>query len=169
MSLNLYQTTENRFLTKCPHKQGALMKHLFFAAFLLIAPIDSQSEIVKQVNADGSITYVNVYKPPQQKQIMPDDPNIGDEIDGLKVYDISTKVVRKSGSYAYVAIKARVKNMTPDQDVQLKVECLDGNGFQLKYMYIDGIVRPGKVGNLTGQMMLKHEMLRQAKEWKVKP
>jgi len=144
------------------------MKHLIFIILLIILPLNANGKIVQEKNADGSITYTNIYEPPP-KNAKKEDPNVGENIDEIKVYDISTKKIKKSSNYVYVAIKVKVKNYSSDSDVSLLVECIDNNGFQLDTTYVDGIIRKGKTGYLTGQEMIEKDIYPKIKEWRAKP
>lgn len=143
------------------------VKVCLLALILTCIPATVIGKIVQQINPNGTITYTNVYEAPPKVE-EPDDPDIGDVIDDIKIYSVSTKVIKRGRNYVYVALKVKVKNLSDEQDIQVLVACIDRDGFQLDETYVSGIVRPGRIGYLTDQTMIEKAIFPKIDKWQAK-
>ncbi len=143
------------------------MLRIFALILLLIVPFCAQAKIVKNVNPDGTVTYTNINEAPPKK-IEKDDPNVGDEIDGVKVLNITTKIIGASEHYVDVSIRLKVRNNSRDEEISIAISGLDSGDFERYHTYITGRLKPNRTGYISGVAYVDREAFQYIKKWIVK-
>ncbi len=151
-------------------KEGCVKatNYLLLILFIIFNANIVHSKVVKIVNPDGSVTYTNSYSPKERIRTDSSQEKNVYVKDNVKFYNISAKKLKESDRYVYVGIKIKVENLSNDQDVRVRVEAIDENGFQVEETSVRGIVPPGRIGYITDRVLIEKNLYRTIKEWRFK-
>lgn len=86
----------------------------------------------------------------------------------ITVSNIATKIVEgpnSSGDIHY-AIKADVTNSGQNNQVSVKLQGIDGDGFELEDLYLSGDIAPGETKTLTDKRIMAEKDYNNIKDWR---
>ena len=82
------------------------------------------------------------------------------------VTDIAYKVIKEGeDEWVDVAIKATVENQSDDEDVMVELQGVDGEGFEVCSVYLDGRVPLGKSKVLTTKEGIEKSIYKMITHW----
>lgn len=79
----------------------------------------------------------------------------------------ASKFVKADDDYAYVAFKADVQNNSEFDSVDVEIQGLDGEGFEVVSCSIYGNISPGQTKSITTREMIELDDFNMVVEWRV--
>ena len=82
-----------------------------------------------------------------------------------EVSNIAAKLISTDDEDVTFAIKATVKNNSHGEDVLIKIQGVDADGFEIESVFLDGTVPIGGTRTLTTREDIARELYEQITHW----
>ena len=82
-----------------------------------------------------------------------------------KVSDIAVKVLSVEDGSTSFSIKATVENQSGDEDVNVQLQGVDAEGFEIEVTYLSGHIPAGMTKTLTTRGYIEDSLYKQITRW----